>query len=198
MSHHVHGDGSLSHGEITVLLERWDEPEVLNQIIDLLYQDLRNIARRYLRDNSVTIQPTAMVHEVYQQLYGRQDLVFESRAHFFNCAALIMRQTIYRYASSKQSLKRGGRLQQITLDDVGEISTPGFNIEGHLALNDVLKKLKELDARKHMLVELRFYLGLTMAEIGQVLELTERSVRREWAFVRKWLARELKAHSASH
>ncbi|CAM2069192.1 Sigma-70 family RNA polymerase sigma factor [Sulfidibacter corallicola] len=199
MGHECSGDvvtpGAVSL-EITALLRRWSSSnqQALNEIIVLVYNELRSMARQYLRHEArnLSIQPTALVHEVYEMLHGRHDLVFENRVHFFRCARLIMRQITIKYARMKQSLKRGGSKAHQTFDDAVHLGQRMLEPEVLLALDRALNQLATMDPRKHRITELRFFLGLKMEEIAEVLEISPRTARREWQTTQCWLVRELK------
>ena len=180
-----------TQGEITIWFQNGD-PRALNRAIALLYQDLKSTARHYLKGNShQTIQPTALVHEAYMVLAEAEGLIFENRRHFFNCASLIMRQAIGRYLKSKKSLKHGGKFTPVTLDEAFIGVNLSLNPEILLALEKALSKLQKEDGRKYQMVTLRFYLGLNVEEVAAALELTPRTVRRDWAFAKTWLVREM-------
>lgn len=182
---------NLNPGEITKLLQDESNPEALNQVISMVYKDLRRIAGNYLKGSpNRSIAPTALVHEAYRELAERDSLQFNDRSHFFGCAAMIMRHRLFKYARDMKRLKRGGSAPKITLEEaiVGDGSLDPDNL---LSLEIAMNKLKEMDAAKHQIVELRSFLGLTMKEIAQVTERPLRSIERDWQFCRIWLAREL-------
>lgn len=184
--------GVVARGEITTLLESWQNPEALNKLIHLVYQDLRAMAQNYLRGGvGKSYRPTMLVHEVYQRLSGNPEQAFENRHHFFNCAGLIMRQLLLERARRGNSLKRGGGVPHDTWED--ELNRNGQSLEPELllALDTALQRLKQLDARKHQVVELRYFLGFSEEEIAAILQVSVRTVRRDWLFCRTWLASEL-------
>ncbi len=189
-------DPKLGEVDITALLGAWEKGDInaLNQVIALIYHDLRRTARYYLRDRTPngTLQATALVHEVYQRLAGAKELVFENRTHFFNCACLIMRQVLVKYAR-RHGAKSGGEYIRLRYSDeenlFDEFGTP--DPDTLLAVDRALSLLGELDPRRHRIIELRFFVGLSMEEISRVLDISPRTVRREWLTARRWLAREL-------
>lgn len=187
---------SAQHFDITGLLQEWRicNVDVLNKLIPLVYHELRLMARHYLTSNHqpITLQPTALVHEAYQQLIGGKDLVFENRTHFFRCARLIMRQVLIRYARMRGSLKRGGHYETEEFQENLKIGEFSLNPELLLALDQALDKLESFDPRKRQVIELRFFMGLTFEEMGQVMSLSPRTLKREWQTAQVWLARELK------
>lgn len=153
----------LGGAEITALLGGWQkgDQDALNRVISLVYHDLRRMARYYLKSGNpaATLQATVLVHEVYQRLAGAKELVFENRAHFFNCACLIMRQIFVKYVG-KQGAKDGEkeRLRYVENDlSLEEFRAPDPNTL--LALNQALALLGELDPRRSRIVELRFLSG---------------------------------------
>lgn len=179
-------------GEITALLKDWSNPDSLEKIIAMVYEDLRGIAHNHFRrrPGQGTLQATALVHEVYMHLADNQAMRFENRKHFLNTASLIMRQLLSKYARAQQGQKRGGGQKALTFEEAlnGELIYDGDYL---LAVDQCLRKLAEKDERKAQIVELRIYLGLTMEEIAEILEVNERTVRRDWQFLKRWLAKEL-------
>ncbi|CAM2006297.1 ECF-type sigma factor [Acanthopleuribacter pedis] len=174
------------------------EPHDLDEWFVLVYNDLRCSARFYLqqRGADLSLQPTALVHEVYEILHGETGLVFESRLHFFRCARLMMRRFIVHYARRKLAQKRGGGLTHHTLDESRRLGSAAWSPEQLLCLADALETLRACDPRRCRIAELRFYLGLTHDEIALVLGCSARSVRREWQTAQLWLARELRGVAA--
>ena len=162
-------------------------------MIDLVYHDLRRIARGYLKGSNVSdLRPTVLVHEVYQRLSGKTELRFENRHHFFNGAAQIMRQILVKQARNRQSIKRGGQHDRITFDEEEISDRTCLEPETVLGLEMALGKLKMMDARKHQIVELRYYMGFSELEVSKIMSISVRTVRRDWRFIRIWLASELK------
>lgn len=179
-------------GEITRLLNDANNPEALNQVIDLVYLDLRRIAANYLKGTpNRTMQPTDLVHEAYGEFAKKAVFQFNDRAHFFGCASLIMRHLLYKYARDMKRLKRGGDHAKVSLDE-GMVGGQAMDAEELLHLQNAMNKLQQLDPDKHRLVELRSYLGLSMKEIATVTDTALRTVERDWKFCRVWLSRELK------
>ncbi len=182
--------------EITHLFQSWDQgdPDAINQVFVLVYNDLRIMARRFFREGAgLTLQPTALVHHVYERLLDGKPLTFENRVHFFNTARLLMRQILMEHARLRKAAKRGGGQSPETLDE-GQFSLEpsGIDPETLLAMNDCLNRLKEMDPRKHRILELRFFLGLQIDEIAELLGISDSTILREWRTARSWLARELK------
>ena len=181
-------------GEITKRLERLQDSQELGQIINLLYSDLRRIAGNLARDEA-TLQPTALINEVYVYLTGREQLFFENRKHFLNTAALIMRQLLIRYARAKRTEKRGGGEVHVPLDEAWMARKLDLEPDVLLALEQAFERLEELDQRKYRIAVLRHFLGLSVDEIAENLQLHPRTVRRDWQFCRTWLTREIQATS---
>ena len=183
----------MAPGDITNLLNDPNNPEALNQVIPLVYQDLKRIAGNYLKGSpDHTLQPTALVHEAYRELACKKELQFKNREHFFACSALIMRHLFFKYARDMKRLKRGGDQIKVSLDEC-LVGAKSLDPDSLLSLQSALDKLKQMDPSKHRIVELRSFLGLSMAEIAAVTKVALRTVEREWQFCRVWPARELQA-----
>jgi RNA polymerase sigma-70 factor, ECF subfamily len=179
--------------QITNLLVDWGNgnARALEKLVPLIYDELRRMAKRYMRGQSVghTLQTTELIHEAYLKLVDNEQKEWKNRSHFFGVASQAMRHILVDYARAKQSKKRGGIQHQITLDENAAV----FNDRSDdiVALNDALEKLDKLDARKVKVVEMKFFGGLTMDEIGEVLNISPETVKRDWRFSRTWLLREL-------
>ena len=156
-----------------------------------VYPELRALAARYLRRERKdhTLQPTALVHEVYLKLVGQTRVDWQGRAHFLAVAAHAMRQILVDHARRHQAAKRGGHRHRIALDD-NLLIEPDRNMD-LLPLEDALTKLTKLDPRQAKMIELRFFGGLDLAEVAEVTGVSKRSAEREWTMVRAWLRREL-------
>jgi RNA polymerase sigma factor (TIGR02999 family) len=165
------------------------------QQIDVLmpqvYEELRRIAARYLKQERTnhTLQPTALVNEVFLKFDRQARLDVVGRTHFVALAATAMRQILIDYAKRKKSAKRGGGALVITLDEAASLSEA--NSEAILDLEAALEKLERLDPTEARIVELKFFGGLTEAEIASELGMSDRWVRDQWAHARAWLRREL-------
>jgi RNA polymerase sigma factor (TIGR02999 family) len=161
------------------------------ELVTLLYRELRQMARVLLskRPPGQTLQPTALVHEVYMQLAGRQGRRFESAAHFFNAAARAMRDILVDQARRKAALKRGGGRQRIDLEpEMAAIEPP---VDDMLALDEALRRLEKEDPRKAEIVRLRYFAGLSVPETAELLGVSVTTVEREFRYTRAWLLREL-------
>jgi RNA polymerase sigma-70 factor, ECF subfamily len=171
----------VSHGN------RDAEAALMSQV----YDELRRLARKYMRAERAnhTLQATALVNEAYLRLIDQRDVKWEDRAHFFAAAAQLMRHILVDHARARKAGKRGGEQHQVTLTE-GLISEENKSVEV-LALHEALEKLATLDARQARVVELHFFGGLTFAEIGHVLDTSERTVKRDWTMARAWLKLEM-------
>lgn len=183
---------SASSHNVTQLLLAWaaGAESARDELIPLVYDTLRRIARRHLREERVghSLQPTALVNEAYLKLV-EQEVSWQNRAHFFGVAARMMREILIDYARAKQRLKRGGEWQRVSLADAANLAQE--QAVDMLALDDALRRLAEVDARKSHVVELRFFGGLTLEETATVLNLSTPTIEREWRTARAWLQTEL-------
>ncbi len=162
-----------------------------DQLMPLVYDELRRIAKRFMNQQNIghTLQTTELIHEAYLKLADKEQQSWQNRSHFFGVAAQAMRHILVDYARAKQSQKRGGIQQQITLDENAVVSKD--NSDEIVALNEALENLSKLDERKVKVVEMKFFGGLTMEEIAEVLQISPETVKRDWKFARTWLLREL-------
>jgi RNA polymerase sigma-70 factor, ECF subfamily len=183
----------MSEDDVTVWLQRWSagDREAATTALPLVYDELRRIAGRELRRERAghTLQATALVHEAYLRLGAQEGLRWPSRDHFFAFAAHLLRRILVDYDRHRKRVKRGGLLQRTTLAEVAELSLP--ECPDLFALDDALKDLEAVDARKAAVVELRFFAGLTLEETGTVLGISAETVGREWRRAKAWLYREL-------
>lgn len=182
-----------SQQEITQLLIAWGEGDesALNQLMTLVYEELRSLAKRYMRRQSPnhTLQTTALVNEAYLRLIDSSQVRWQNRTHFFAISAQLMRRILVDFARAKQNLKRGGKAQRVELDEALEIPTEqGTNL---VALDEALETLATLNPRQSRIVELRYFGGMSEEEIAEALKISSRTVRRDWSLARAWLYREL-------
>ena len=165
--------------------------EAAQRLMPVVYDELRGIARQYLqrerRDH--TLQATALVHEAYLRLVDQAETTWHDRARFFAVAAGIMRRILVDHARSHRAAKRGGGREKIQLDE--ELAPSPERDVDLVALDDALKDLGRFDSRQSQIVELRFFGGLTVEEVAEVLEISPRTVKREWRLARAWLRREI-------
>lgn len=187
-------------GPVTRLLHEWTggDRAARDRLIGVVYEELRRIARRYMRNEPAghTLQTTALVNEAYLRLID-QNTAWQNRAHFFAIAAQLMRRILVDRARARRSAKRGGMHGRATLSDVADGAaggTPG-GAGDHgidlIALDQALTALTALDPRQGRIVELRFFGGLTIRETAEVLGVSHTIVEREWSLARAWLRREL-------
>lgn len=179
--------------EVTQLLLKWSDGdrESLEMLIPLVYDELYRLARSYMNREQAghTLQITALVNEAYLRLVNWKEAKWENRAHFFGVAAQLMRRILVDFARSRNYEKRGGGMQQVAFDEA-----LGLCIRrdaDFVSLDDGLKALAEIDQRKSRIVELKFFGGLSVEEISEVLDISPRTVMREWNLARAWLYREL-------
>lgn len=176
-----------------ILTELGDGRHSADELLPLVYQELRSLARsRMAREAPVqTLQATALVHEAYLRLIGDADPGWNGRGHFFGAAALAMRRILVEQARRKARLKHGGGQQRLDADDAGlAIEPPG---EGVLAVDQAVRRLEAQDPRKGRIVNLRYFAGLTARETAEVLGLSLGTIEREWRFIKTWLQVELAA-----
>ncbi len=161
------------------------------QLMPLVYNELRQIAEQHLRHErpNHTLQPTALVHEAFLKLVDQTQVKWQGRAHFLAVCAQAMRRILVDHARGKAREKRSGGRQRIELNE--ELMISSERSEDLLALDAALDKLAEMDTRHAAIVEMRFFGGMTEEEIAERLQISDRTVRREWTMVRAWLRREL-------
>jgi RNA polymerase sigma factor (TIGR02999 family) len=168
----------------------------VDKLAELVYEDLRGLAHAKLKASAPdhTLDPTAVVHEVFIKLIDRQDIDWRSRSHFFAVCARVMRDILVDYARQKSAQKRGGNCQRIPLADDFAVSPQ--RDEDVLALDEALGVLAEIDERRAMIVELRFFGGMTVEEVAVALDVAERTIRKHWAATRLWLRKYLSDNSS--
>lgn len=182
-----------SPGEITRLLQQWrqGEPDAFDRLMPLVYPHLRQIAASYIRRerNPGVLQATVLVHEVYLRLIGQRKAEWVDRAHFYTFAAKVMRRILTDHARSADAQKRGGGAEHIALNE--QIPWIQIGSESMLELNRALDELEAIDPQKVQLVELRFFLGCTAEETGELLQVSKAKVDRDVKFVKSWLYRRI-------
>jgi RNA polymerase sigma-70 factor, ECF subfamily len=188
-----------SSGEATVLLDRLrgGDADAGRELLPILYDELRQIAARQFKGQRAdhTLQPTVLVHEAFLRLVGKPATAFADRAHFFAVAATAMRQILVNHARASNTQKRGGGGKAVGLEhdvaDSGDAAGSAGQIDV-LALHEALEKLAQIDERKHRVIELRFFAGLTVDEIAQAMGLSKTTIESEWRAARAWLNMTLK------
>jgi RNA polymerase sigma-70 factor (ECF subfamily) len=187
--------------EITALIRAWGDGDqtALDRLTPLVYDELRRMARRYMRRQRAghSLQTTALVHETYLHLMDAGSAGWRDRAHFFAISAQIMRRILIDAARARSSQKRGGGAQfaehstAVNLDELPAVAS--HQSAELLALEDALVRLEQMDERKAKVIELRFFGGLSVEEAAEVLKVSPQTVMRDWRIARVWLARELRA-----
>ena len=179
--------------EITQLLQAWGQGDeaALAQLVPLIEAELHRLAQHFLSKERQghSLQATDLVNEAYVRLIDWQNIKWQNRAQFVGLAAGIMRHVLIDHARRRLNRKHGGELLRVSMTHA-DFEPPQSDTE-IIALHDALDELAKLDLRQSRIVELRFFGGLTEAEIAHVLELSERQVRRDWSVARAWLYREL-------
>ncbi|MEW6209796.1 MAG: sigma-70 family RNA polymerase sigma factor [Acidobacteriota bacterium] len=181
-----------STNDVTQLLLAWNSGDeaALDQLMPLVYDELRRAAKRYMRRERAdhTLQTTALVNEVYMRLIDADKVRWQNRAHFFAISAQLMRRILVDFARRRRGLKRGGEAEQVSLDEALMVADQRVDL---VALDDALKSLAALAPRQSQVVELRFFGGLSEEEIAEALKVSPRTVRNDWSMARVWLLREL-------
>lgn len=192
------GDAPAPPGEVTRILQRVRGESALggadaDRLLELAYGELRRLAAHFIADERTghTLQPTALVHEAWMRLVDRDRVEWRGRAHFMAIAAQAMRRILVEHARARSRDKRGGGRQAIELDPE-LLAAPEAHDVDVLALDEALVKLRDLSASQSRLVELRFFGGLSMDEVAEVLGISLRTAEREWRFARAWLMHELR------
>lgn len=180
--------------EVTRLLLKVEqgEEEALDQLLAVVYDELRSMAHEQLKGEHETrpLRTTALVHEAYLKLFDQARLPTKSRAYFFGAVARAMRQILVGYARRRKAFKRGGGLERVDLDDQN-IAIDAYADE-LVELHEALDRLAKYDQRQARIVECRFFGGLSVEETAEVIESAPRTVKREWRKARAWLYRELR------
>jgi RNA polymerase sigma factor (TIGR02999 family) len=178
--------------EVTQLLLDWrnGDQAALDQLIPFVYDELQRLARAYMRRERAghTLQTAALINEAYLRLID-QKVSWQNRAHFLGVAAHLMRQVLVDHARAQAAIKRGGDLMQVSLADAaGMVQSEAAEM---LALDEALRSLADLDARKCQVIELRYFAGLTIAETAEVLNVSHTTIEADWKMARAWLRREM-------
>jgi RNA polymerase sigma factor (TIGR02999 family) len=179
--------------DVTMLLVKWrsGDDEALDELVSLVYSELRRLAGRYLNHENVgqTLQTHDLIHEAFLRLIGQRHVDWQNRAHFFGIAAHMMRRILVDHARERQAAKRPGAGLRVALDDrVGATLPVDCEV---LLLDQALHELMRVDARQAQIVELRYFGGMSEQEVGQVLSVSRATVTREWQTARAWLYRRM-------
>jgi len=178
---------------VTELLIAWNggDQAALSELMPLVFTELRVLAGIYLKRERPghTLQPTALVNEVYLRLVDREQVTWENRAHFFGLAARMMRRLLVNHAEARRAEKRGGGAAKVSLD---EAVLPGCAPEVDvLGLDAALQELERLDPRQGQVVEMRYFSGLSIAETAEALQISPATVKRDWETAKLWLRRRM-------
>ncbi|HEY3863980.1 MAG TPA: sigma-70 family RNA polymerase sigma factor [Verrucomicrobiae bacterium] len=181
--------------EVTVHLAaaRRGDSHAAEQLLPLVYEELRGLAAAKMTSENPgqTLQPTALVHEAWLRLAGDDNRKWNDRTHFFAAAAEAMRRILVDNARRKRALRHGGGQQAIELPEIAVETVP--KDDQLLAVSEALDKLAAADPEKAELVKLRYFVGMTIEEASQVLGISERTAKRQWAYARAWLGQEIRA-----
>jgi RNA polymerase sigma factor (TIGR02999 family) len=181
--------------EVTQILRQIQQGNVAaaSDLLPLVYAELRRLARHRMRKEQPgqTLNPTALVHEAYIRLVADEAINWDGRSHFFAAAAEAMRRILIENARRRMSLKRGGEMYRQELDEEADAVIHFEDMDELLDLDAALTKLAEVEPDLARLVELRYFTGLSVEETAQALGISGRTVKRDWAFARAWLGREL-------
>ncbi|HEX4964809.1 MAG TPA: sigma-70 family RNA polymerase sigma factor [Thermoanaerobaculia bacterium] len=179
--------------DVTQLLLEWrnGNERALDRLMPLVYDELRRLAASYMRRERPdhTLQPTALLNEAYLRLVDQTRIAWQGRAHFFGIAAQMMRRILLDHARQLKAAKRGSGGSKLPLEAAME--EPQRQNVDIVALDEALTRLEELDPRQSRIVELRFFAGLEVNEVAEVLGISRATVNREWAVARTWLFREI-------
>lgn len=187
----------VSDGELPGLLQRIEQgdPLAAEELLPLVYADLRRLAAAKLARESAasTLQPTALVHEAWLRLGGDSAAPWANRTYFFSAAAEAMRRILIENARRKQALRRGGDLARVSASATGfDVAGPVADDRELLLVDEALEALALHDARKAELVKQKYFVGLTLEEAADVMGISHRTARRDWAYARTWLYNEMK------
>jgi len=188
-------EDSARPDDVTRWLEAWSggDASAFDRLFPILYPELKRLANRQLRNERVghTLQPTALVHEVFLELVGQRRARFASRQHFLAVAAFVMRRILTEHARAHAAAKRGGGVRPVELPD--ELAVDAAGLEEILAVDQALDRLAAIDPRAAKVVVLRYFGGLSHDEAAGALGVSEITVKRDWAVAKAWLRRELAA-----
>ncbi|HPF38993.1 MAG TPA: sigma-70 family RNA polymerase sigma factor [Phycisphaerae bacterium] len=182
--------------EVTQILRSLSagDESAAQRLLPHVYDQLRALAGGFFRRQAPghTLQPTALVHEAFLKLVSHPESEFSGRRHFYDVAAMAMRQLLADHARQRKTAKRGDGALRVTLDDSAAVAATALDVD-LVSLDDAMRKLGQLDRRQERIVELRFLAGLSVEDTAEVLGISPRTVKRDWQMARAWLRRELNA-----
>jgi RNA polymerase sigma factor (TIGR02999 family) len=190
----------MPRGNVTLLLHRLKEgqTEAAENLVALVYPELHRMAAVRMRGErrGHTLQPTALVNEAYMRLVGQRRVDWKDRAHFYAVAARTMRRVLVDYARERLTGKRGGGQEKLNIDWI-EIEATSEKVDEMLVIDEALTRLQEFDAQQASIIEMRYFGGMSVRETAEALRISARTVDRDWALAKAWLARELSQGTAS-
>jgi len=185
----------MGKSEITNLLRQWSggSPEAFEQLVPLVYDELRHIAGGFLKGEREghLLQPTALVHELYLRMVDQDRAQWQDRSHFFAVAAKMMRRLLVDHARKRVTGKRGSGAEHVPIEEA--LDHPEQSSASIIAVDEALTRFAALDPERSKIVELRYFGGLDLAEIAELLQVSRTTVKRHWSVARMWLHRELEA-----
>jgi RNA polymerase sigma factor (TIGR02999 family) len=183
--------------DVTQKLMAWrgGHREAFNELLPLVYGELRRLARYHLRRGRIedTMQSAGLVHEAYLRLVDQSRVEWQDRAHFFGLASNLMRSILVDHYRAKHALKRGGNAYTVPIDDAGTMAVADWK-ENMVALDEAMNRLEAMDAQQARIVELRFFGGLNIEETAEVVGVSPATVKNKWSLARAWLHRELRGN----
>ncbi len=189
-------ESGQSSGDVTALLREWSggDPAAFERLFPLIYDELHRMAGAFLHHERVshTLQPTALVHELYLRMVDQDRATWQHRAHFFSVSAKMMRRILVDHARKRIAEKRGAGAVLLPIEDALDHPAPSSNLL--VAVDAALTKFGEIDPERCRIVELRYFGGLDLAEIADLLRVSRTTVKRHWSVARMWLHRELEEH----
>ncbi|MFZ5927335.1 MAG: sigma-70 family RNA polymerase sigma factor [Acidobacteriota bacterium] len=186
-------DDSGQH-DLTRLLHQWGtgDAKALGELVEIVYPELRRIASRYLQGRQgQTLQSTALVHEAYLRLAGRQDFHWKDRTHFYAVAARIIRGILVDHYRAQRAAKRGGEAERVALEESSLAPASASDPVDLLDLDAALHELEQLDPQQARIVELRYFAGLSIEETAHIAGVSPATVKRDWLLAKAWLRRRL-------
>ncbi len=188
------GTEAYNSQQISRILKDWGggSQEAFDQLIPLVYDELRRQAARYLRRERPghTLQTTALIHETYLKLVGQKNVDWQNRAHFYGIAAQAMKRILVDHARARHREKRGGAAENLPLDEARFVAAGQEKVD-LIAMDEALTRLAQFDPQQARLVELKFFAGLSIEDIAETLRLSPATVKREWRSAKAWLYQEI-------